>query len=175
LIDGGATHNFIYATFVIERQIPTEEFEGFEVVVADWCNMKCTQRIRGLDVTLGNYTLSDEFYVVELADTNVVLGIQRLYSLGDFKMNYQEMMMEFIDTRGQRVILRDMSSGAPEVVSNRCMKVLFRNGVVACAIKCLDTMQKPSQDCQHYYADIHALLGKNDKVFKPLPIGRPPN
>jgi hypothetical protein len=37
--------------------------------------MTCTQRIIGLDVTLGNYTLTDDFYVVDLADTNVVLGV----------------------------------------------------------------------------------------------------
>jgi hypothetical protein len=51
-------------------------------------------------MTLGNYTLTNEFYVVELEETNVVLGVQWLYSLGDFKMNYQEMRMEFIDTKG---------------------------------------------------------------------------
>jgi hypothetical protein len=39
-------------------------------------------------VTLGNYTLTNEFYVVDLVDTNVVLGVQWLYSLGDINMNY---------------------------------------------------------------------------------------
>jgi len=91
-------------------------------------------------MTLGNYTLTNDFYVVELEETNVVLGVQWLYSLGDFKMNYQEMRMEFIDTKGQRVILTGMSSGAPKVVSNRCMEDLFRNGYVACTIECLVTM-----------------------------------
>jgi hypothetical protein len=88
-------------TLISRRQIPTEEFEGFEVVVADGYNMNCTQRIRGLDVTLGNYTMTNEFYVVDLVDTNMVLGVQWLYSLGDFKMNYQDMRMEFMDTKGQ--------------------------------------------------------------------------
>jgi hypothetical protein len=59
------------------------------VVVADGYNMTCTQRIRGLEVTLGNYTLTDDFYVMDLADTHVVLGVQWLYSLGDIHMNYQ--------------------------------------------------------------------------------------
>jgi hypothetical protein len=63
--------------------------------------MNCTERIRGLDVKLGKYTLNDEFYVVDLEETNVVLGVQWLYSLGYFKMNYQEMRMEFIDNVGQ--------------------------------------------------------------------------
>jgi len=78
LINGGATYNFRDATLVTRRQIPTEEFEDFEVVVADGYKVMCTQRIRWLDVTLGNYTLTNEFYVVELADTNVVLGVQCL-------------------------------------------------------------------------------------------------
>jgi hypothetical protein len=56
LIDGGATHNFIDATSISRRKIPTEEFEGFKVVVADGYNMNCTHRIRGLQVTLGNYS-----------------------------------------------------------------------------------------------------------------------
>ena len=34
-------------------------------------------------------------------------------------------------------------------------------------------MEKPSQECHHYLVDIQALLGKKDKVFEPLPIGRP--
>jgi predicted aspartyl protease len=95
LIDGGATHNFIDVALVTRRQIPVEDFEGFNVVVEDGYNMACTQRIRGLEVTLGNYTLTDEFYVIDLADTHVVLGVQWLYSLGDIHMNYQDMRMEF--------------------------------------------------------------------------------
>ena len=50
--------------------------------------MTCTHRIIGLEVTLRNYTLIDEFYVVDLADTHVVLGVQWLYLLGDIHMNY---------------------------------------------------------------------------------------
>jgi hypothetical protein len=143
--------------------------------MADGHNITCTWRIRGFDVTLRNYTFTDDFYVVELVDIDVVLGVQWLYSLGDFKMNYQEMRMEFIDIRGQRVILRGMSSGAPRVVSNKCMEALFRHGDVACATECLVTMQKPSQDRHHYHANIQELMGKHDKVFEPLPAGRPPN
>jgi len=94
LIDGGAMHNFIDAMLVTRRCIPTEDFEGFNIVVADGYNMICTQRIRGLDVTLGNYTLTDDFYIVDLADTHVVLEVQWLYLVGDITMNYQDMKME---------------------------------------------------------------------------------
>jgi len=137
--------------------------------------MMCNQRITGLDMTLGNYILTNDFYMGELEKSNVVLGVKWLYSLKDFKLNYQEMRMEFIDTRGQRVILRGMSSGAPKVASNRCIEALFRHRDVTCLAKCLVTKQKPSQDRQHYHADIQELLSKNDNIFGPLPAGIPPN
>jgi hypothetical protein len=63
--------------------------------------MTCTYRIRGLDVKLGNYTLTVEFYVVDLEKKHVVLGFQWLYSLGDIHINYQDMRMEFMDKEGQ--------------------------------------------------------------------------
>jgi hypothetical protein len=53
----------------------TEDFEGFSVAVADGYNVSCTKKISKLVVTLGNYTLTDDFYVVDLADSNIVLGV----------------------------------------------------------------------------------------------------
>jgi hypothetical protein len=63
---GGTTHNFIDVALVTKRQIPTKDFKGFNVVVAYGYNMAYTHRIRGLELTLGNYTLTYDFYVVDL-------------------------------------------------------------------------------------------------------------
>lgn len=41
LVDGGAIHNFINVALVARRGIPTEEFVGFKVTVADKYNMTC--------------------------------------------------------------------------------------------------------------------------------------
>jgi hypothetical protein len=71
LVDGEATHNFIDFAHVTRRRIPVEDFKGFNVVVVDGYNLMCTQRIRGLEVTLG-HTLIDDFYIVDLTDTHVV-------------------------------------------------------------------------------------------------------
>jgi hypothetical protein len=68
-----------------------------------------------------------------------------------------------------------MSTGVPRIMSNKCMEAIFRHGDVACTTECLITMQNPSQDHQHYHVDIQVLLGKHDKVFGPLPVGRPPD
>jgi hypothetical protein len=34
-------------------------------------------------------------------------------------------------------------------------------------------MEKSSHDRQHYHVDIQSFLGNHDRVFGPLPVGRP--
>jgi hypothetical protein len=38
--------------------------------------MECLDRISNLEMKLGNYTVRDTFYVVDLSDIDVVLGVQ---------------------------------------------------------------------------------------------------
>ena len=95
MIDGGATHNFINAAWVAKRRFPTEKFEGFTIAVAGNTSMECSYWVPKLNVTLDNFHMTDSFYVVNVADTNVVLGIQWLYSIGEYTTNYRAMEMEF--------------------------------------------------------------------------------
>ena len=69
LVDSGATHNFIDAQLVEWRSIPTENFDGFLVLVPG------ARYVLALAVTMGTYTLTDHFFVVDIPDTNVILGV----------------------------------------------------------------------------------------------------
>jgi hypothetical protein len=82
LIDSGASHNFIDATMVDRREISTEEFDGFTMIIPGGYQMDCTRWIPKLKIAMGNYTLTDEFFVVDVSDTNMVLRVQWLYSIG---------------------------------------------------------------------------------------------
>jgi hypothetical protein len=95
LIDGGATHNFIDASLVSRRALQTEKFEGFDIAVADGHTVECPDRVSDLEIKLGNYTVRDTFYVVDLSDTDVVLGVQWVITLGKITTNYQTLEMEF--------------------------------------------------------------------------------
>ena len=55
-----------------KRKIPTEPFDGFTVVIPDHNTMQCKTWVPKLQVTVGNYTFVESFYVVDVADTNVV-------------------------------------------------------------------------------------------------------
>jgi len=101
LIDGGETHNLIDVSWVARRQMTIEDVEGFSVAVANGYNVSCTKDISKLFVTLGNYTLSDDFYVVNLVDSNIILGVQWLQTLGDITSNYKVMKMKFFTPGGK--------------------------------------------------------------------------
>jgi hypothetical protein len=175
LVDGGATHNFIDASLLARRGLRTEEFEGFHVAVADEYTMTCLDMIPDLEVKLGNYTMTDTFYVVDLSDTDAVLGVQWLYSLGEIGFNYQTLTMSFKDASGSRVVLRGMFTEAPRAISTKRMERIFHHGDVAYATDCWITTRKDSKGREQYHPQIRGLLERYEVVFGPIPPGRPPD
>jgi hypothetical protein len=107
--------------------------------------MTCLDMIPDLEVKLVNYTLTNTFYVVDLSDTDAILGVQWLYSLGEIGFNYQMLTMSFRDASGSRVVLKDMSTRAPRAISTKQIERIFHHGDVACAAECLITTQKDSE------------------------------
>ena len=75
LIDGGDSHNFIDATLLKRRHIPTVEFEGFKVEVECGSTMPCNRYIPGMKITLGRHELVQDVYVMDIPDTNIILGV----------------------------------------------------------------------------------------------------
>ena len=73
LIDSGENHNFIDAQLVQRRGIHMEEFEGFSVLVPGARTLQCAKYVLALSITMGTYTLTDHFFVVDIPDTNVIL------------------------------------------------------------------------------------------------------
>ena len=73
LVDGGGTHNFIHASLVEKRKFPTDSFEGFIMIIPRNHTMECNRWIPNLQVNIGVYTVKDNFYVVNVEDTNMVL------------------------------------------------------------------------------------------------------
>jgi hypothetical protein len=136
--------------------------------------VECLDRVPDLEIKLGNYTVRDTFYVVDLSDTNVVLGVQWLITLGKITTNYQTLEMGFIDSDWKRVVLRGMSTGEPMIVSAKRMERIFKHWEVAYAVECLITTWKDSEGRQQYQTEIRNLLGRHQQVFGSIPPGRPP-
>ena len=82
LVYGGATHNLIDEEMVDKTNITSEPFDGFRVVIPGHNTMQCNTWVPKLQVTIGNYNFVDIFYVVNVANTNVVLGLKWMYYIG---------------------------------------------------------------------------------------------
>jgi hypothetical protein len=126
LVDGGASHNFIYASLVERKGITTKSFEGFSGIIPGENTLNYTRYVPWMTLSLGNYTITDDFFVVKVPDTNVVLGVRWLYSLGKYSTKYQTMEMEFQGQDGKRVVLRGMNTYPPKVVTTKKMEVVMR-------------------------------------------------
>ena len=101
LVDSGATHNFIDAQMVERRGIQTESFDGFSVLVSGYQTMMF-HYVPELSVTMGTYTLTDHFFVVDIPDTNMILGVQWLITLGKVTADWKTLEMEWDDEKTGR-------------------------------------------------------------------------
>ena len=72
--------------------------------------MECNRWIPDLQVNIGDYTVKDNFYVVNVVDTNMVLGVQWLYSIGEHSVNYQIPQISFKDVEGKPVVLKGINT-----------------------------------------------------------------
>jgi len=97
LVDSGATHNFINAQMVEWRGIQTERFDGFSVLVPRDQTMVCARYVPELSVTMGTYTLTDHFFVVDIPDANMIIGVQWLITLGKVMIDWKALDMEWDD------------------------------------------------------------------------------
>lgn len=93
---------------VNRRRLQIQEHEGFKVMVADGYKISGTRKIYNLSIQLGDYELKDEFYVVNIGDTDMVLGMNWMKSLVEFSFNLQKMEMKF-ESNGKKIVLRGLS------------------------------------------------------------------
>ena len=94
-----ATNNFIYAQIVRRREIPTDDFEGFSVLVPGDRTMQCMHYVPSLSITMGTYTLIYHFFVVDIPDTNVILGVQWLITFRKVTTDWENSQMEWVDRK----------------------------------------------------------------------------
>ena len=128
-----------------------------------------------LQVTIGNYTFVDSFYVVDVVDTNVVLGVKCMYSIGEHTINYQIPEMKFQDSKGVLRVVRGKHTYPKQVMTSISIQSILRHMEMEWAAECHITSPKPNIKVFEHPKEIEKLLKKYEKVFRDLPHGRPPD
>ena len=114
--------HFIKQNFILFDEIMF--FKGCWVGAQQECN----RWIPDLQVNIGDYTVKDNFYVVNVADTNMVLGVQWLYSIGEHSMNYQIPQISFNNAKGKPMVLKGINNYPSQVISAKSMRSVMRHG-----------------------------------------------
>lgn len=74
-----------------------------------------------LSIQIGEYTLTDNFYVLSLGNIDAVLGLQWLQSLGRYIQDSRRMELELM-VDDKKIVLKAMPDGGPQVVSAKRME-----------------------------------------------------
>ena len=98
------------------------------MVILDNHTMECNRWIPNLQVNIDDYTVKDKFYVVNVADTNMVLGVQWMYSIVEHSVNYQIPQISFRDVEGKLVVLKGINTYPSQVISVKHMRYVLRHG-----------------------------------------------
>lgn len=105
-------------------------------MVASGHKLLCTQKITNLHMRIGDYELADDFYVVDMGDYDVILGMTWMTSLVEFTFNLEKVEMRF-EHQGRKVVLCGLSSGGLRVVSLRQLERLIHHDQVQWGAKIL--------------------------------------
>ena len=95
LVDSGATHSFIDTQLVQRRGIHIADFEGFSVLVLGARTMQCAKYVPTLTITLETYTLTYHFFIFDILDAKLILGVQWLITLGKVTTYWETFEMEW--------------------------------------------------------------------------------
>ena len=66
--------------------------------------MQCMHYVPYLSVTMGTYTLNDHLFLVDIPDTNVILGAQWLITLGKVTTDWETLQMQWVDRKVEKII-----------------------------------------------------------------------
>ena len=136
LLDTGVTHNFIDTRLVERRGILTEKFEGIRVKVVDGFTLRCDKMISKLPMRLNNYEFKADFYVVNMGEIDMVLGMTWLHDIGIFTLNLCEMEMRF-EMDGKTHMLKALKDTSCKTISLRKMEHLLHHDMVEWVAGCV--------------------------------------
>ena len=85
-----------------------------------------------LSMTMANHTMTEDFFIVELTDMEVILGIQWMEMLDEYTQSFKRMNFTFVVDE-KKVVLRGMANEGPKEVSAHRMGAILRHNDVVWA------------------------------------------
>ena len=122
---------------------------------------------------MANHTVTEDIFIVDLADMEVILGIQWMEMLDEYTQSFKQMDFTFVVDE-KKVVLRGMANDGPKEVSAHRMEAILWHDDVAWVAHCfilaepIKRHRTPPQD-----DELQDILSRHEKVFMDIPRGIP--
>ena len=107
LVDCGASHNFIYLVLVQNLDLQFKPNSSFTVEVGDGRKIPCLGVCSKLNITLQGLQVQQDFYVFDLGNVDIVLGMEWLAQLGEVRANFGDLILKVPTSSGFHVLQGD--------------------------------------------------------------------
>eukprot|EP00253_Pinus_taeda_P036040 PITA_36040 len=150
---------------VERRGIQTERFDGFSILVPGDQTMMCARYVPKLSVMMETYTQTDHFFVVNIPDTNMVLGVQWLITLGKVTIDWKDLERKWDDEKtGRHEKIQGQHTYPPQTVSARRMEAVFWKGDVEWEVDlCASEVGTTGQTV---HPEIQSILDQHPKAYR---------
>ncbi|CAA7397074.1 unnamed protein product [Spirodela intermedia] len=96
LIDSGATHNFLRTKIIDNLSLQMEKLNGYSIVMGNGNTVAGAAIYKAIPLHAQGVLIVQDFLLLELNGTDVILGIQWLRTLGWILSNYEKFIMRFM-------------------------------------------------------------------------------
>ncbi|XP_028552250.1 uncharacterized protein LOC114580023 [Dendrobium catenatum] len=172
LIDSGATHNFIACRFVEKVGLPVTQGRGVGVILGTGKKERCKGHCKGVTLTLQGEKTEQDFLLLDLGSTDVILGMQWLQSLGEMKVNWKKLYMEY-GQGGRKVTLQGDPSLCRARVALKSIFKTLRDEGEGYLIELQQVGTEAEREPEVIPEEIQELLQQHSTVFQ-MPQGLPP-
>lgn len=105
LVDSGASHCFLSQEIVVQLGFKIQPTVGTGVKLGDGRREKVGGFCPAVPVDFNSVQITVDCYVFPLGDVDLVLGVSWLQTLGDIKLNWRNMTMEF-GCEGKNILMK---------------------------------------------------------------------
>ncbi|KAJ9705665.1 hypothetical protein PVL29_003637 [Vitis rotundifolia] len=124
LVDSGATHNFLSLELIQQLALPLTTTTSYGVMMGTGISVKGKGICRGVCISMQGLTVVEDFLPLELDNTDVILGMPWLGTLGDMKVNWKMLTMKIRMGKTVIVLKGDPNLSRTEVSLKAMTKAL---------------------------------------------------
>lgn len=117
MVDTGSTHNFIQTEVAKSLKIPIYVIKEFLVTTGSGDKLFCNRMCKETKIIIQGISITTDLYLVSMADSNVIMGIQWMKTLGPIISDFSEILMTF-QWEGQTVKWRGEPSISEDPFTN---------------------------------------------------------